>query len=215
MLKAVVLDLDGTLLYTLPDIAAALNHALAECGFPTHTMDACRTFIGRGIMVAIRRALPAQASEADVDRVHTAYQAYYPHHCAELTEYYPGIRESLAALQEAGVQLAVLSNKTESTTRKVTAHYFPDIAWAGVYGRVPERPLKPDPAAASAVLEAFGLPAGEVAYVGDSGTDMEFARAAGMLAVAAPWGYRSREELVDRGAEIVVESAGDLARVLL
>ncbi len=215
MLQAAVFDLDGTLLNTIPDIAASLNYALAGCGFPTHSVEKVTTFVGDGIINAIRRALPPEASEDDIWQVHTLYQQYYPAHCAVHTQHYPGIRELLAALQERGIPMAVLSNKTDGTAKRVAAHYFPDIAFRCVCGRVPERPLKPDPAAAGPILEAIALPAERIAYVGDSGTDMVFGSNVGMVPVAAPWGYRSREELVRRGAVHVLEQPANLLRLLM
>lgn len=214
MLKAVVFDLDGTLLNTIPDIAGALNRALESCGFPTHSVETCKAFVGGGIFQAIRQALPAGCGEEDVLRVHRIYGTYYPEHCAEETNYYPGVREMLRLLEERGVQLGVLSNKTESITQKVVDNYFPDVPFRCVFGRVDDRPLKPDAAAGAPVLEALGLQPDEIAYVGDSGSDMVFARNAGMVAVAAPWGYRSREELVASGAQHVPATPMDILNIL-
>lgn len=214
MLQAAVFDLDGTLLNTIPDIAASLNHALAGCGFPTHPVERVTTFVGDGIINAIRRALPPQAGEDELWQVHALYQQYYPDHCAVYTRHYPGIQALLAALRERGIPMAVLSNKTDGTAKRVAAHYFPDIAFRCVCGRVPERPLKPDPAAAAPILAAIALPPERIAYVGDSGTDMVFAANVGMVPVAAPWGYRSREELVQSGAAHVLEQPEDLLRLL-
>lgn len=214
MYKAVVFDLDGTLLDTIPDIAANLNRALAERGFPTHPVEKCKTFVGDGIIQAIRRALPENADEDAVWEVHTLYQRFYPENCTVHTQYYPGIRELLTALHKRDIPMAVLSNKTDGTAKRIAAHYFPEIPFRCVRGRVPEYPLKPDPGAAAPVLEALGLRPEAIAYVGDSGTDMTFAKAVGMLPVAAPWGYRSREELVERGAAHVLEHPLELLEII-
>ena len=197
MLKAVIFDLDGTLLYTIKDITAALNRALAACGLPTHSVEAVQGFVGNGIRDAVRRAVPEGTAEEVQEKVLDLYKEDYREHCAESTVCYPGVRELAAGLDRAGIAQAVLSNKTEATARKVVASFFPDGPFAHVFGRVGDRPLKPDPAAAVPVLEALGCSPSEAAYVGDSGTDMVFARAVGMLPAAAPWGYRSRQELVE------------------
>lgn len=215
MIRGVVFDLDGTLLYTIPDITAALNHALALCGMPTHTEEECMRIVGGGIRQAVNRAVPPGTDGEAIERVLEAYLGYYFDHCTEKTGYYPGVQAMLAGLAERGTALGILSNKSEATVQKITARYFPDVPFCCVLGRVEGRPLKPAPEAAEPVLEAMSFPAAEIAYVGDSGTDMVFARAAGMLPVAAPWGYRAREELVEQGAVLVAKDAEDLMALLL
>ena len=215
MLKAVIFDLDGTLLYTIKDITAALNRALAACGLPTHSVEAVQGFVGNGIRDAVRRAVPEGTAEEVQEKVLDLYKEDYREHCAESTVCYPGVRELAAGLDRAGIAQAVLSNKTEATARKVVASFFPDGPFAHVFGRVGDRPLKPDPAAAVPVLEALGCSPSEAAYVGDSGTDLVFARAVGMLPAAAPWGSRSREELAASGAVLMPDGPEDLLKLLL
>ena len=215
MLKAVVFDLDGTLLDTIPDIAGALNRALEECGLPTHPVRAFEAFVGGGIREAVRKAAPAGSDDALLDRVLAAYHREYVVHCADATDYYPGVRELLSGLGGRGLELGVLSNKTEATAQKMIRAYFPDTPFRCVFGRAEGRPLKPEAGAAVPVLAALGLPPEEIAYVGDSGTDMAFAKAVGMLPVAAPWGYRAREELEREGAALLPENPGQLLELLL
>ena len=214
MIQAVVFDLDGTLLDTIPDIAGSLNRALAACGLPTHPVRVCERFVGGGIREAVRKAAPENTPAEVLDQVLSAYLADYPNHCTDTTRCYPGVPRLLAGLEEAGMVLGVLSNKTEATAQQVVKTFFPDVPFRCVLGRAAGRPLKPDPGAAAPVLAAMGLAAGAVAYVGDSGTDMVFARAAGMLPVAAPWGYRSREELVEQGAVLVPACPAELEDLL-
>ena len=213
-IQAVVFDLDGTLLDTIADLTGAINRSLAACGLPTHTVDECRGYVGGGIREAVRRALPPDSSDELIDRVLALYKNDYPHHCAEQTTWYPGVPELLERLARRGLLLGVLSNKTEATAQQVVKTFFPDVPFRCVLGRVDGRPLKPDPAAAVPVLEALGLPAGEVAYAGDSGTDILFAKAVGMVPAAAPWGYRSRDELVEKGALLVPENPRELGELL-
>lgn len=215
MIQAVVFDLDGTLLDTIPDIAGSLNRALAACGLPTHPVRVCERFVGGGIREAVRKAAPENTPAEVLDQVLSAYLADYPNHCTDTTRCYPGVPRLLAGLEEAGMVLGVLSNKTEGPTRKIIETLLPRVPFRCVFGRVDGRPLKPDPAAAAPVLEALALPPSDIAYVGDSGTDMQFARAAGMLAAAAPWGYRSRSELVAMGAELTPDSPEGLLTLLL
>ena len=214
MIHAVVFDLDGTLLDTIPDIAGALNRALAACGLPTHPVRRVETFVGGGIRDAVRKAVPADTPDETLERILEIYKEDYCNRCTEQTARYPGVPERLERLLQHGFALGVLSNKTEATAQKIVRTYFPDVPFRCVLGRVDGRPLKPDPAAAVPVLEALGLPAGAVAYVGDSGTDILFARAVGMIPAAAPWGYRSRDELVEKGALLVPENPRELGELL-
>lgn len=212
--KAVLFDLDGTLLDTLPDFAPALNHALTACGFPARALGEFNHIIGGGIRHGIRLALPAAASDADAERVHTEYQRYYAAHCCEHTRPYDGIPELLATLEKRGVALAVLTNKTECLAQRIIRQYFPDIHFRLVWGNLEPRPLKPLPDAGMQMLDALGLRPEEAAYVGDSDTDIRFAQACGMLPVGAVWGYRGREELADAGAVRLADSPAELAALL-
>ncbi len=214
MIKAIVFDLDGTLLYTLPDIAAALNAALAEEGCPTWAVDDYRRFVGSGIRTAIRRAAPPDLPPEALERIYRTYQSIYPDHCADRTAYYPGIHDALRVLRDRGLALGVLSNKTEATGQKIVARYFPDIPFAFVWGNNGARPLKPDAAGAAAFLALLGLPAEQAAYVGDSDVDMLFAQNAGLLPVGAVWGYRGREELAQAGAAALAEHPAQLPELL-
>ena len=147
MIKAVVFDLDGTLLNTIPDITGALNRALASQGLPTHSEEKTKTLIGGGIREAVRRAVPAGTGDEVQEAVLARYKEDYRLHCTEGTDYYPGVRELLAALSAAGLALGVLSNKTEATAQHIVRTYFPDVGFRFVCGRADGRPLKPDPGA--------------------------------------------------------------------
>lgn len=205
MIKAIVFDLDGTLLDTVGDIAAALNRALAACSLPTHEQKTVETFLGGGIRDAVMKATPAGTGEEIIERVLELYRDDYVAHCTEKTRMYDGVREMVDCLAARGFDMAVLSNKTEATARKIVEHFFPNGEFKAVFGRAADRPLKPHPDAAKPVLDALGLQPQEIAYAGDSNTDILFAKAVGMLPIATPWGYRSREELVEAGAQLIAE----------
>ena len=205
MIKAVVFDLDGTLLDTVPDIAAAMNRALSACGLPTHEQKTVETFLGNGIRDAVLKAVPAGTGEEVISRVLDLYRDDYVAHCTEKTVLYDGIREMVREFVRRGIRLVVLSNKTEATAQKIVRHFFPDGEFTAAFGRVPERPLKPHVDAAKPVMDTLKLRPEEIAYVGDSNTDILFAKAVGMLPIATPWGYRSREELVEAGAQLIAE----------
>ena len=214
MIKAIVFDLDGTLLDTVPDIAAALNRALAACGLPTHEQKTVESFLGGGIRDAVMKATPAGTSEEIIERVLELYRDDYIANCTQQTKLYDGVREMVDSFAAQGLDMAVLSNKTEATAQKIVEHFFPNGEFKAVFGRVSNRPLKPHPDAAKPVLKVLGFASQEIAYVGDSNTDILFAKAVGMLPVATPWGYRSREELVEAGAEKIAEKPMDLLKLI-
>lgn len=214
MIKAIVFDLDGTLLDTVPDIAAALNRALAACGLPTHEQKKVETFLGGGIRDAVMKATPQGTDAEVIERVLDLYRDDYVANCTEQTRLYDGVREMVDGFAAQGMDMVVLSNKTEATAQKIVAHFFPNGEFKAVFGRVSNRPLKPHIDAAKPVLEVLGLTPQEIAYVGDSNTDILFAKAVGMLPVATPWGYRSREELVEAGAEKIAEQPMDLLKLI-
>lgn len=214
MIKAVVFDLDGTLLHTVPDIAAALNRALSACSLPTHDQKTVETFLGNGIRDAVLKAVPAGTGEETIQQVLDLYRDDYVAHCTEQTTLYPGVREMVDILAARGIPLVVLSNKTEATAQKIVRHFFPNGEFAAAFGRVPDRPLKPHIDAAKPVMETLHLSPEEIAYAGDSNTDILFARSVGMLPIATPWGYRSREELIEAGAKLIAETPMEILDLL-
>ena len=209
-IKAVIFDLDGTLLDTLADIGTAANFALCHFGYPTYPLERYRQMVGHGVKNLFRTALPEGSTDEDVNRVNKVYQEYYPAHCAVHTSYYPGVREFVAKLQEKGYRLAVISNKTETTCHRVTEHYFADIPWEFVWGNNGERPLKPSTEAGVLACETLGLSAEEIMYVGDGDTDMEFASSMGFVAAGVTWGNRDAEQLIAAGADFLVDSFQEL-----
>lgn len=210
--KAAIFDLDGTLLDTLADIGTGANFALCQFGYPAYPLEAYRSKIGHGIKKLFRAALPEHASEEELNRVNALYQQYYPANCTVHTDYFPGAREFLRLLAANGIRLAVISNKTEGTCKKIVEHYFPEYDWAFVWGNNGTRPLKPATEAGALACETLGLAPEEILYVGDGDTDMEFASRMGFLAVGVTWGYRDPEQLLAAGAELLVDSFEELRK---
>ena len=212
--RAAVFDLDGTLLDTLFDLGACANEALKRFGFPEHTLEDYRGFIGNGIPKLIARAVPKGAGDEDIQNVLRFYLSYYPEHCAEHTKFFPGVRETISELQKRGYTLAVLSNKTESTTKKIIEAYFPDAPFSIVWGNNGVRPLKPAPDAGYLLLEKLQCSPDEVFYLGDGDTDMAFAKTMGFFAAGAAWGYRPREVLLQCGADRLFETMAEILPLL-
>lgn len=200
---AVLFDLDGTLVDSIDDLADAMNHALAQQGLPLHEVSAYRLMVGEGVETLARRALPAGRSEL-LPGVLAAFRDHYAAHFADKTAPYPGIPELLARLPGAGCKLAVLSNKREDFTRAVVQALFPKVPFDQVRGERSGVPRKPDPTAAFDLARELGVPPEACAFVGDTAVDMDTARAAGMFAVGVLWGFRSKEELVNHGARVLL-----------
>lgn len=196
MKKIVIFDLDGTLLNTIADLATATNQALQHFGYPTHSIEAYRFFVGNGINKLFERALPeTERTEANVLRIRSQFIPYYNVHNADFSTPYPGIPEVLHTLQSHSILLAVASNKYQSATEKLIAHYFPTLRFEKVLGQREGIPVKPDPTIVNDILQATGLSATDALYVGDSGVDMQTALHAGVDAVGVTWGFRPRTEI--------------------
>ena len=211
MKKLVIFDLDGTLLDTIADLAAAANHALQKAGFPVYDTETIRTFVGNGISKLLERALPEGARTAEnVERLRTDFVPYYDAHNAEQSKPYPGVAALLLRLQERGMMLAVASNKYQAATEKLVAHYFPAIRFVKVMGQREGVPVKPDPTIVFDIMEAAGVGKEDVLYVGDSGVDMQTAHNAGVDAVAVSWGFRPRTELEAFRPLAIIDRAEEL-----
>ena len=211
--RAVLFDLDGTLADSLADLANATNWALTQLDCPTHPLESYRYFVGDGAHELCARALPAYKQKL-VDGALRRMREHYDTHCFDLTRLYPGIPELISALAERRYQLAVLSNKPDDFTKRMIAHYFNPSPFTVVRGQLPNVPLKPDPTAALQISQELGIPPAQWLYLGDTNTDMQTARAAGMHPVGVLWGFRDREELVESGAEHIVGKPQEVLALL-
>lgn len=212
---AILFDLDGTLLNTLDDLANAANEALAASGFPTHPADAYRYFIGEGAKNLMKNALPPSRRTEETIAQHLAqFRENYERMWDKNTRPYDGVPEMLSALQARSISVAVLSNKPDDFTRKCVEQLLPEWRFAAIFGQRDGMPRKPDPAAALEIANIFGRSPAEILYLGDSGTDMKTAVAAGMFPVGALWGFREREELLANGAQALIAHPKELLNLL-
>ncbi len=196
MKKLVIFDLDGTLIDTIADLAESVNHALSACGYPIHPIEAYRFFVGNGINKLFERALPeGEKTEENVLRMRKLFLAHYSVHNTERSVPYPGIPELLAELHQAGIGLAVASNKYHEGTVKMIEYYFSTIPFVKVLGQREGIAPKPDPTIVIDICAAAGIRKEEVLYVGDSGVDMQTALNAGVTACGVTWGFRPLIEL--------------------
>ena len=213
--KTVIFDLDGTLLDTVLDLADATNHALEACGYPTHPSEAYYNFVGRGISMLFRNALPEEErTEENIMRMRSFFIPYYNNHNTDRSHPYTGIPELLHTLQERGLTLAVASNKYQQATEKLIRHFFPHTSFAVILGQREGFPLKPDPAIVRLICEQTATAFDDVLYVGDSGIDMQTAVNAGVESVGVTWGFRPVNELTEFHACHLADKPEDILAVI-
>lgn len=194
--RLVIFDLDGTLIDSLEDLGAAVNHALSLRGLPLHTREDYRKMVGHGVRNLVEKALEASArTDSYVDAALADFKEYYSAHIDVHTRPYPGIPELLADLQAAGVRLAVASNKFQEGTEWLIRSLFPDIQFVAILGNRPGYPLKPAPEIVREVLRKADIGPSDAVMVGDSPTDMCTAANGGIEGLAVTWGYRTADEL--------------------
>jgi len=209
--KAVLFDLDGTLLDTLEDLADSTNDVLQEYGFPAHPVDAYRYFIGDGFYKLIERALPEDRREEKI--IHEAVarlDQVYGERWSVKSKPYDGIPELLDRLAEHRLKMAILSNKPDDATREVVAHFLSRWDFETVLGARPGVPNEPDPSAALEIVDALKLNPQDFLYVGDTMIDMRTAVSADMFAAGALWGFREVGELIEGGARMLIRRPRDL-----
>lgn len=207
--KAIVFDMDGTLLNTLPDLTALTNAVLADRGYRTYSTDEIRAFIGDGVKTLMFRAMPDSASEEERTAALEEWKRRYPEFGRKLTRPYEGVAQTLDALKTNGVLLGVLSNKFDAAVRDLAEMYFPDV-FALAHGESLEYPRKPNPAGLLRMLDELGVSPSDAAYVGDSAGDMKVACAAGTFAIGASWGYQPTTVLEENGAGLIIDKPCDI-----
>ena len=212
--KAVLFDLDGTLLDTLGDLHSAVNFALEKNGFEKRTLAEVRSFVGNGVKKLIERALPENAGEAAFNACFADFTAQYDTHMNVLTKPYDGVVDVLRSLKEMGVRVAVVSNKYDSAAKELVAAHFGSLVDI-CFGTLENVPVKPAPNTANMALAAFGLCAADAAYVGDSGVDCATAANANLPFYGLSWGFWDKDRLENAGAHVCIcDSAPELLEAL-
>ena len=217
MKKAVIFDLDGTLADTIASITHCGNLALSRFGLPSFQEEDYKRFVGDGAAMLIRRALLAAGDGklSHFDQVYEAYLKIFAEGCMYQVKPYDGIVPLLEKLKHLGVRIAVLSNKPDADSLRVVEELFGKGFFDFVQGQREDVPRKPDPAGVYRIMEHFGLPASDFLYVGDSGVDMQTAHNGGLTACGVTWGFRSRQELEDAGADHLADTPEALGDYIL
>ena len=211
--KTILFDLDGTLLYTVRDLADAVNHALEKHGFPTHSQERIGRMVGNGVRTLVARALPLGLDTPGFEEILADFRAYYSAHCEDNTRPYPGVVELLRELKARSCRTAVVTNKYQTAAEDLVCRFFGDSVDV-VIGDAPGRRCKPEPDAALAALKALGTEKDGAVYVGDTEVDRQTAENTGVPFICVSWGYRSLEELRAMEMPVIARDTGELLALL-
>ncbi len=214
MYKAVIFDLDGTLLDTLDDLHGAVNAALRAYGLPLRTREEVRGFVGNGIAKLMERAV-GEVPRATFEGALASFKGYYGEHCEEQTKPYDGIMELLEGLRARGVRTAVVSNKADFAVQKLSKNYFGALIPLAIGENESEGiRKKPAPDTLLAAMERLGVKREETVYVGDSEVDIQTAQNAGVACISVTWGFKDAAFLVENGGERFVNNIVELEKML-
>lgn len=216
MTKAVLFDLDGTLINSLEDLATSANYALERFGFPVYSnTEDFKYFIGDGMYKLIERVLPENKREdGTIKEVLAVFMEHYGEHYLDKTYAYSGVLELVNGLKAKGIKVAVVSNKAEHMALAVTKKTFGDI-FDIICGKREGYPAKPDPALTLEVIKELNVTPNECLFIGDSGMDMKVAVNAGCIGVGVTWGFRERQELLLNGAKFIVNKPEEILSILM
>jgi len=213
--QAVVFDLDGTLADSLADIADAMNRTLNRLSYPTYDYETYKYFVGNGLKKLAFRAIPEnKRDDSHVEECLTMMMEEYNKTCIDKTRLYDGIPELLHYLSEKGMKLNVLSNKADELTQKITAVLLKDYSFEIILGASEQFPRKPSPESALYIAQRNGIAPEHFLYLGDTNVDMQTAVAAGMFPVGVTWGFRTREELQQNGARLIIDHPEELISII-
>ena len=210
MFKAVVFDLDGTLVNTLVDLADATNEGLKAVGLPTRAVDEYRFLVGSGKLNLVKRAMGENYDENKAKLVNDIFDSYYAVHCNDNVSAYDGCADMLRELDRLGIKTAVLSNKPDEFVAEILTNLYPNHRFTAAWGKREEYHIKPDPSALLALLDEISVKPSECLYIGDSDVDVYTAKNAAVDMIGVEWGFRGREELEQAGAKLVVKSAAEI-----
>lgn len=198
-IKAVIFDLDGTLVNTISDLASSVEKALGEYGFSGHTLAEYTSYVGNGTLKLVERSLPVdiRQDKALVGKVHNRFSEIYSEHYCDTSYVYDGIMQTLEYLQDRGVPVCVNSNKPDVFTKAIISKLFPSINFAYVFGARDGIPKKPNPTCEREIISRLGCDKSQVLHIGDSDVDVATAHNAGIKCVGCAWGFRPMETLGD------------------
>ena len=238
--RAVIFDMDGTILDTIEDLTDSLNYVMEKYGYPLHTVEEMKTFVGNGMYKMVERAVAGavpgrpdvsvpggvqavqaakgpeskdRSMDVSIREMYECFRSYYKDHCKIKTGPYPGITELLKKLRESGVKTAVISNKADEAVKELCDSVFADC-FDFYMGAMDGIRLKPDRDMVDIALKRLGVSGDEAVYVGDSQVDLQTARNAEMDCISVTWGFRNREFLIENGALILVDEPSEIFKLV-
>ena len=212
--KAVIFDLDGTLIDSLEDLANSVNEVLSKNNYKTHEIDKYKYFIGDGAKVLIQRAVEKEIKEEELEKLHEQFKEVYKNKIDSNTKVYDGIYELLEKLENISYKKSILSNKPDIFTQQCVQKFFEKYNFVNISGQKKHIPKKPDAKAALQIAQEMNKNPNEVYFVGDTKVDMQTAKNAGMVAIGVLWGFRSEAELRENGADFIVQNTQELFDIL-
>jgi len=215
MKKAIIFDLDGTLVDSIQDIAICMNQVLEKLGLHQHPEDDYQNFVGDGALMLVQNAMPDNSSKDTVNEGLELFKKYYENGIHENAKVYTGIYSMLDNIKNTNLKLAVLSNKPHKFTLEFIEYFFKDYPFVEIHGQKENIPKKPHPKGAYNISEALNLKTDEIIFVGDTPTDINTAKNAGMTSIGVSWGYRTVEELKDANADYIAKDTKHLTQILL
>ena len=207
--ELIVFDMDGTILDTLEDLKNSMNHTLKLHNMPERTLDEIRSFVGNGIRKLIERAVMSGTSTEQIDVIHKDFMEHYEIHCADFTRPYDGVNDLIKELRNRGYKTAVVSNKADGAVQDLCVQYFPGLFDLAI-GERPEIAKKPAADMVNLALNKLNVSKEKAIYIGDSDVDVATARNSKLDMIAVDWGFRTREFLVEQGAETIVSKPEEI-----
>ncbi len=211
--KTILFDMDGTVLDTLGDLTAAINHTMRSFGEPEHTIDEVRSYVGNGPIKLLQRSIPADREVDDFDEQLACYKEYYALHDRDNTKPYDGIVELMSDMKAAAKNIGIVSNKHDSAVTELADHFFTGVYDVAI-GNRPGAKTKPDPTVVYEAMERLGAEKATSVYVGDSDVDAATAEAAGIDCILVTWGFRDRILLEKQRSVAVVDTVRELREII-
>lgn len=212
--KAVIFDMDGTILNTLEDLKNATNYSLRQFGMPERSLEEVRMFVGNGIRKLVERAVPSGTSEEKIAQVLDVFLEYYEIHSADNTSPYPGILELVEKLKKSGIKTAVSTNKADVPAQELGREYFNGI-FDLIVGQQDGLKVKPAPDSVNKILSILDIQKKDAIYIGDSDVDVQTAKNSGLDFIGVSWGFRGREFLEKNGAKNIVDNANEILDLVI